>query len=188
VECGDDQIRVPEDDVTTRIYYYTVFKPLTEVAAPPQEEVPVYQIPLYDDQGNFRVDVIEVQDLAMWVVQGPIADRTKEKLGTSDVGIVKLRKLYETEMAKVAKGLDPMCTVRDPAANVEIELPQERHAFGSASDFLSTVLGGGLINFSPLLDQVVTLFTDADKAATPNAPAYAGAPPADEPLSPDLEY
>ncbi|HEY2430582.1 MAG TPA: hypothetical protein VGI06_16700, partial [Acidimicrobiales bacterium] len=76
----------------------------------------------------------------------------------------------------------------DPAANTEIELPQERHAFGSASDFLKTVLNGGLINFSPLLDDVIALFTDADKAAPPNTPAYAGGAPADERLSPDLEY
>jgi 5,5'-dehydrodivanillate O-demethylase oxygenase subunit len=184
------QIRVPEDDVTTKLYYYTVFKPLTEVQAPPQEQVPLYQIPLYDDKGDFRVDVIEVQDLAMWIVQGPIADRTKEKIGTSDVGIVKLRKLYETEMAKVEAGLDPMCVIRDPAANVEIELPQERHAFGSAADFLKTVLHGGLINYSPLLDDVIALFTEADNAAAGRSPAFAGGTPglADEPHSPDGEY
>jgi hypothetical protein len=93
-------------------------------------------------------------------------------------------------MAKVEAGLDPMCVIRDPAANVEIELPQERHTFGSAADFLKTVIHGGLINYSPLLDDVIALFTEADNAAAGRSPAFAGGTPglADEPYSPDGEY
>lgn len=32
------------------------------------------------------------QDVAMWVSMGPIADRSKERLGASDVAIVEFRK------------------------------------------------------------------------------------------------
>lgn len=33
------------------------------------------------------------QDIAMWVTMGPIADRTKEKLGASDLAVVEFRRL-----------------------------------------------------------------------------------------------
>jgi 5,5'-dehydrodivanillate O-demethylase len=49
----------------------------------------------------------------MWETQGPVADRTRERLGTSDRGIVMLREVMEREMDKVAKGQDPMGVIRD---------------------------------------------------------------------------
>nr|NIO07449.1 hypothetical protein [Deltaproteobacteria bacterium] len=54
------------------------------------------------------------QDVVMWETQGAIADRTQERLGTSDRGIVMLREVMEREMAKVARGEDPMGVIRDP--------------------------------------------------------------------------
>jgi 5,5'-dehydrodivanillate O-demethylase len=165
------QIRVPEDDVTTKLYYYTVYKPLTEVQAPPQDDVPLYDIPLYDEQGDFHVDIVEVQDMAIWVVQGPIMDRTKEKIGKSDVGLAHLRRLYESEMAKVEAGLDPVCVIRDPAKDVEIQLPQERHTYGSGSGFVQTLLDGGLVKYSPILDEVVELYAAAGSLESESSPA-----------------
>ena len=58
------------------------------------------------------------QDVVMWETQGLVADRTQERLGTSDRGIVMLREIMEREMDKVAKGQDPMGTIRDPNRNV----------------------------------------------------------------------
>ena len=54
------------------------------------------------------------QDVVMWETQGPIAARTQEHLATSDRGVVMLREIMEREMEKVAKGQDPMGTIRDP--------------------------------------------------------------------------
>ena len=52
-----------------------------------------------------------------WETQGPIADRTTERLATSDRGIVMLRELMNREMDRVEQGLDPKGVVRDPAEN-----------------------------------------------------------------------
>ncbi len=54
------------------------------------------------------------QDVVMWETQGAVADRTKERLGTSDKGIVMLREIMVREMEKMEKGLDPLGVVRDP--------------------------------------------------------------------------
>ena len=44
--------------------------------------------------GNFTgITGFPNQDIAMWVTMGPIADRTHERLGASDLAIVEFRKL-----------------------------------------------------------------------------------------------
>jgi len=44
--------------------------------------------------GNFTgIKGIPNQDIAMWETMGPIADRTREKLGASDLAVVEFRKL-----------------------------------------------------------------------------------------------
>ena len=54
------------------------------------------------------------QDHMAWETQGPIADRTVERLATTDRGIVMWRQVVQREIARVAEGLDPMGVVRDP--------------------------------------------------------------------------
>jgi phthalate 4,5-dioxygenase oxygenase subunit len=44
--------------------------------------------------GNFTgIQGIPNQDMAMWLTMGPIADRTQDRLGASDLAIVEFRKL-----------------------------------------------------------------------------------------------
>jgi 5,5'-dehydrodivanillate O-demethylase len=57
---------------------------------------------------------IAAQDHVMWETQGPIADRTIERLGTSDRGIVMLRELLRANIEKVMEGIDPTGLIRDP--------------------------------------------------------------------------
>jgi len=97
------QIRVPIDDCTTHHYYYTAYRPVDNVKLPLQKSIPLYDIPLYRPDGTFALDVTEVQDMAMWISQGPIVDRTKERLSRSDVGLAHLRTLY-FEHGKSRKG------------------------------------------------------------------------------------
>jgi 5,5'-dehydrodivanillate O-demethylase len=53
-----------------------------------------------------------------------IADRENENLGPRiDEGIIKLRKMYLSEIEKVKVGKDPRCVVRDPAENQMIVVP-----------------------------------------------------------------
>jgi 5,5'-dehydrodivanillate O-demethylase len=63
------------------------------------------------------------QDFVAWVGQGRIADRTKEKLGLTDRGIVMMRRRFFDEMKRVAAGEDPKGTIRDPEKNKVVQLP-----------------------------------------------------------------
>lgn len=65
-----------------------------------------------------------------WVAQGPITDRTREHLVTSDKGVLLYHQLLLENIEKVGRGEDPMAVVRDPAKNEPmIELPRERSAY-----------------------------------------------------------
>lgn len=57
---------------------------------------------------------IAAQDHVMWETQGAIADRTNERLATSDRGIVLLRELLRENILRVMEGLDPAGVIRDP--------------------------------------------------------------------------
>jgi 5,5'-dehydrodivanillate O-demethylase len=56
-----------------------------------------------------------------WETQGPVADRTNERLTSSDRGIIMLREVMFREMKKVRQGEEPMGVVRDPAKNPLID-------------------------------------------------------------------
>ena len=70
------------------------------------------------------------QDIAMWFSQGPITDRTNEKLGTSDKGIILFRKLLTENMEAALQGDDPMGVIRDAAKNVSIHIATEEDGGG----------------------------------------------------------
>ena len=63
------------------------------------------------------------QDFVAWVGQGTIADRTQEHLGTSDRGVLMLRKRFLNDLEAVAKGEDPKAIIRDPEVNQCVPLP-----------------------------------------------------------------
>lgn len=56
-----------------------------------------------------------------WETQGPLADRTKERLATSDRGVVMLREMMKREIEKVRSALDPIGVIRDPSQNTIID-------------------------------------------------------------------
>ncbi len=66
------------------------------------------RIEAFDEQGKIRRDFIVGQDQVSWIIQGGIMDRTTERLGVGDVGIIMYRRLLEQQMAVVADGGDPM--------------------------------------------------------------------------------
>jgi 5,5'-dehydrodivanillate O-demethylase len=63
------------------------------------------------------------QDFVAWMGQGVIADRTREHLGKSDEGVVKLRRRYLADLARIEAGGDPSGLLRDEARNACVELP-----------------------------------------------------------------
>ena len=143
------QIRVPVDDTTTWKLFYTVHAP--EGADLPDDDVIVdYEYTWRDDDGRHIVDFIEGQDIMAWVTQGAITDRTAEHLGTSDVGVVQLRRMFRENMAAVAEGRDPIGVIRDD--HDVIPLPLERDKFGAGYTFATDWIEQGSMRYSPQAD------------------------------------
>ena len=63
-----------------------------------------------------------VHDAAVTESMGPVADRTREHLGTSDIGIRMNRRLIFKAIKAVQEGKDPQNVIRDPADNDYSEL------------------------------------------------------------------
>ena len=119
-QANRTQIRVPIDDTHTWIVYVH-FVPDSAEPRPNNEEVPVnYRKPFKNPPDarhpftKFRLDEVDAQDFMAWETQGPILDRTRERLAASDRGVVMYREMLRREIDKVAHGLDPINVMRDP--------------------------------------------------------------------------
>ncbi|HLQ33007.1 MAG TPA: Rieske 2Fe-2S domain-containing protein [Chloroflexota bacterium] len=122
------EYRVPVDDTHLIVYHY--FTALRGADEPPQETIPFYEVPAKHEDGSYVVDTVLGQDMMAWATQGAIADRTAERLGTTDRGLILFRKLLQEQLEKVGRGEDPMGVIRDPAKNNPmLNVPRERQAF-----------------------------------------------------------
>jgi 5,5'-dehydrodivanillate O-demethylase len=110
------QIRVPIDDTHTYHICYQCYAAPPGVEAPKQEIVPYYVPPTHDEKGEPILDYVLAQDAIVWVAQGPIADRTTELLGRTDIPIVVLRRQLEEQIKRVEQGLEPMNFFRESPA------------------------------------------------------------------------
>jgi len=64
--------------------------------------------------GNFTgISGIPNQDIAMWEGMGPISDRSKERVGASDVAVVAFRRLM-VEAAQIARKGGPAIGTGEP--------------------------------------------------------------------------
>ena len=121
------QIRVPMDDTHTKVYFVRFFPSqngeIVENDEPPVEYIKPYKNPpdALHPYTKFRMDMVQAQDHMAWETQGPIADRTNERLTSSDRGVILLRGVMFRELKKVQQGQDPMGIVRDPANNPFID-------------------------------------------------------------------
>jgi 5,5'-dehydrodivanillate O-demethylase len=109
------QIRVPVDDTHTLHYWYRTEGRVA--GSPPQTRIQIFDVPYVHKNGRLVVETINGQDMMAWVTQGDISDRTTERLGTSDKGVILFRNLILEQIEKVERGEDPMGVVRDPAVN-----------------------------------------------------------------------
>jgi 5,5'-dehydrodivanillate O-demethylase len=126
------QIRVPMDDTHTKVFFIRFYpsedgRPAQAEGDPEVEYVPPYKNPpdAIHPFTRFRMDQVQAQDHMAWETQGPLADRTHERLATSDRGVVMLRELMKAEIAKVAQGLDPLGIVREAAPDSMIDTKLE---------------------------------------------------------------
>ena len=155
------QIRVPVDTTHTNVIFYTVHAP--DGADLPDEVHTVdYPYEWIRDDGTFIVDYIEGQDVMAWVTQGEVADRTKEKITKSDVGVIACRRMFRDAMEAVAAGKDPIAVVRE--AHDVIKLPLERSKFGRGAEFASDWIDNGSMRYSPIAAEMKQLHIDAAAA------------------------
>ena len=130
--------RIPIDDTHTMQVMLRAFRPGNGVTVPKQTSIPYYEMPVTDAAGNYQsLDTVNGQDWMVWVTQDPIYDRTAERLGDSDRGIILFRQLLQEQLKRVEAGLDPINVFRDPAQNACIDLPvpwDRGYAWGYAKD------------------------------------------------------
>ena len=119
-QANRTQIRVPIDDTHTWIVYVH-FVPDSAEPRPANGEVPInYRKPFKNPTSarhpftKFRLDEVDAQDFMAWETQGAILDRTRERLATSDHGVVMYREMLVREIKKVQQGLEPINVFRDP--------------------------------------------------------------------------
>ena len=157
----------PIDDYNTLSIFYQAYDPGPEVEVPKQEVVPVYEVPIYDENGQIIVNFIDGQDSMVIISQGVIADRSKEKLGESDKGVILYRRQLKEQMELVLDGGEPMNTFRDPAQNQCLNLPKQKvyANMGLSGGFKKgDVVNGSCAMFSPIIDEVEELFAKAAEA------------------------
>ncbi|MSQ28381.1 MAG: aromatic ring-hydroxylating dioxygenase subunit alpha [Dehalococcoidia bacterium] len=168
------QYRVPIDDTHTYHVSYEIYRP--GIPIPPQESIPLYDIPWNDEQGNMNLQIVMIQDALAWVTQGSIAQRDKEHLAQTDAGVILYRQLLEEQLQRVERGEDPMEVYRNPAENQCIDLPQEGIRYGDrlrhplAPKYRSAYFRGQEVNYSPIIGWIGDLFEEADRRAAGGDP------------------
>ena len=153
------QIRVPMDDVQTLHLWYTAYVPPADAKVPPHlyESVHTYDVPIKDDKGEYIVDNVDGQDILVWITQGVIADREKERLGASDKGIVQYRRMLKREIEKLEQGIDPIGVIRDVNKNGVIELPIEKGRNHFSESFANLVHRTHM-RYAPIADDLIRVF------------------------------
>ena len=96
-----------------------------------QERVPTWMSPIKDENGRWISSHVINQDIVAWVGQGRIADRTKENLRSSDIGITMMRNRFFQEMDAVAAGKEPAGVIRSANAAACIALPNMAREFNT---------------------------------------------------------
>ena len=121
------QIRVPVDDAHTQVFV-VYFTPNDTDKAPADGDTPWEYFPIRDENGEYRLTEVLVQDAMAWETQGAPTDRTQEHLGVGDEGIILLRKVLREQIEIVRTGGDPLGIVRDVRQNglIEFDVLNER--------------------------------------------------------------
>jgi 5,5'-dehydrodivanillate O-demethylase len=74
--------------------------------------------------GKRKPDLVRIQDGVTIVGQGEIADRTQERLGASDAGVILLRKIWSRELRSLGEGKTIKAFVRPECLDVEDHMLQ----------------------------------------------------------------
>jgi 5,5'-dehydrodivanillate O-demethylase len=125
------QIRVPMDDTHTyHVWYRCKSTPDGSPSGQTSHDISVLDYAYKEANGRLVVETVSGQDMMVWVTQGPISDRTTERLGTTDQGIILYRNLLLEQMQKVERGEDPLAVIRDAAKNTPmVQIHREAEPF-----------------------------------------------------------
>jgi 5,5'-dehydrodivanillate O-demethylase len=165
---NDLQIRVPVDD-THHIYFLIRAHWLKPGEQAKQDKIPYFHIPLpMDEKGNIHwkdLDAHATQDMAAWISQGPISDRTKELLCESDKGVRLLREMFLEQIQVVADGKDPLNTYRDPeeAKNIRVPHVEDEDNWGYQQTQLRS-RARTANKWSPVLKEMVVKYFSEEEA------------------------
>ncbi len=116
--------RVPVDDTTTRIFWLS-FTPTDSAMPHKANEGPqiIRQPKRTDWNGRYHMDTFMSRDAMVVETQGALLDRSHERLGASDRGIVMFRKLLQEQIAIVQAGGRPFANIYEPGVQM-IDLRQ----------------------------------------------------------------
>jgi 5,5'-dehydrodivanillate O-demethylase len=156
------QIRVPVDDTHTLHYWYTAFAPPPGMDVPAKllDEVPLFDVPVRTADGEFDLSMIDAQDVMAWTTQGPIAKREAERLGSTDRGVILLRKVLARELDKVERGEEPMGVIRHEHDIIELPVERGKDMF---SDGFASIFGRMQSRYYPYAEELCALFGTAPK-------------------------
>ena len=115
------QIRVPVDDTHTQVFRVN-FVPSDVERSPAEVQVPFRYSQLKNGPREYNMRMVSAQDSMAWETQGAVTDRTQERLGVGDEGIILFRKMLKEQIENVQRGFEPIGMVRDPEKNQIIEL------------------------------------------------------------------
>jgi len=130
-------LRVPIDDTKTITFYVRAVEAKGDrngtltTRGVEESERGVYRTV---DDGWWRL-ASEEQDRAAQESQGEITDRTREFLGTSDRGIILLRKLLLDSIDAIESGKDPFGLLRDPSLNTIVRFDAQKNFADTDKDF-----------------------------------------------------
>src|SRR5262249_52925011 len=114
------QIRMPVNDTRTQVFV-VYFEPNDKDRSPADADAPWSYFAIRDERGNYRLEHVLVQDAMAWETQGDIADRSEERLGVGDEGIIAFRKIVREQIEAVRQGRDPLGVVRSADKNGVME-------------------------------------------------------------------
>jgi 5,5'-dehydrodivanillate O-demethylase len=108
------QYRVPIDDTHTIQFGYRTAARKPDAGPRP---IAVKHSQLFNREGKIVADNVPSQDMTAWIGQGPVSDRTREHLASSDRGVALYHKMLMEQADRVERGEEPMALVRDLAEN-----------------------------------------------------------------------
>jgi 5,5'-dehydrodivanillate O-demethylase len=113
--------RTPLDDTHTMQWDIQCFLPPEGEST--DGEIPCFEIRLKDEQGAWNLQQIRVQDHLVCVAQGDMVDRSRERLGASDEGVIVIRQALLEQLDILERGDEPINVFRDAAVANSIALP-----------------------------------------------------------------